>query len=197
MCSTLGGRAQGFTRTGTQHKAVTPWEPGTDPSRAWRASWGRGGWLRLTGGQGHWWQRPQEILISICSPGSRHIGTKTWPYPTACWLQGWNTSGQTTSRTGTQPSLDGPPKAILRSQPPLNTHLHTALVTRRTRPSSTNQWAGTSHSQQEACTRPRTNFTHQRADIQSKRSYDPAACGKGTINTESQTKLGGRERSSR
>ena len=28
--STLGGRTQGFTCTGTQGKAVTPYEPGSD-----------------------------------------------------------------------------------------------------------------------------------------------------------------------
>ena len=135
----------------------------------------------------------------MCSPGGRHFGTKTWPYPTACRLQCWNTSGQTTSRIGTQPhtSADRLPKAVLISKPPLDTPLYTALSTRGTRPSSTHKWAGTSPSQQEACTRPRANLTHQGADTKSKRSYDPAACGKETTNTENWTKLDGREICSR
>lgn len=98
-------------------------------------------------------------------------------------------SGQTTSRTGTQPhpSVDRVPQATLSSQPPISTPLNVALSTRGTGPSSNHQWAGSSPSHQEACTRPRTNLTHQRADTRRKRSYEPPASGK-TTNTETKTK---------
>ena len=95
-------------------------------------------------------------------------------------------SGQTTSRIGTQPhpSAGRVPQATLSSQPPISTPLNVALSTRGTRPSSTHQWAGSSPSHQEACTRPWTNLTHQRADTRRKRSYEPPASGKETTNTE-------------
>ena len=111
----------------------------------------------------------------------------TGPHPTTCRLQHWNSSGQTTSKIGTQPdpSADRLPKVILSSQPPQNTPLNTALTTRGTRPSSTHQRAGTSPSHQEDCTSPWTNLTHQGADTRSKRNYDSAACRKETTNTES------------
>ena len=54
--------------------------------------------------------------------------------PTACRLQHWNASGQTTSKTGAQRHLL--PEVILSSQPPQNTPLDTALPIRGTRPSS-------------------------------------------------------------
>ena len=132
---------------------------------SWRVSWGGGHQLRLTGGgQGHWWQRPQRILISVSSPRGPHFGIKTWPHPIAYRFQCWNASGQTTSRMGTHthPSADRVPKAILSSQPPINTPLDTALPTRGTRPSSTHKWASTSPSHQKASTRSlRTNLTHE------------------------------------
>lgn len=167
------------------------------PSQVVEGLLGRWGLAAAHGRTGPWWQRPQERLIGRCAPGSRRFCIKTWPYPPACRQWCWKASGQTTSRRGTQPSSDRPPKATLRSKPPLNTPLHMALFTRRTRPSSTNQWAGTSHSRQEACTRPGANFTQQRADTESRRSCDPAAWGKRTTNTQSQTQSDGRERSSR
>ena len=66
-------------------------------------------------GHGHWWQRPQGILITVSSPRGHHFGTKTWPYPTACRLQCWDTSGQTTNMVGTQlhPSSNRLPKVVL------------------------------------------------------------------------------------
>ena len=142
------------------------------------------------GGQGHWWQRPQRILISVSSPRGHHFDIKAWPYPTAYRLQCWNASCQTTSRVGIQPhpSTDRVPEAILSSQPLLNTILDTALSTRGTTHSPTNQWAGTIPFHQEACTSHRTNLTHQRADTRSKRSYNPPARRKETTNTESSTK---------
>ena len=59
------------------------------------------------------------------SPGGRHFDTKTWHYPTACRLQSWDASGQTTNREGIQahPSADRLPKLFLSPQPPLNTSL--------------------------------------------------------------------------
>ena len=82
--------------------------------------------------------RPQRLLISMSSPGGHHFGIKTWPYLTAYRLQCRKASGQTTSKMGTQPhpSADRLPKAILSSQPPINTPLDTALPTRGTRPTS-------------------------------------------------------------
>lgn len=41
----------------------------------------------------------------MSSPGGYHFLTKTWPYPTACKLQCWNASVQTTNRIGTLPHL--------------------------------------------------------------------------------------------
>ena len=38
----------------------------------------------------------------VC-PGGCHLGTKTWPHPTACRLQCWDILGQTTNRLGIQP----------------------------------------------------------------------------------------------
>ena len=75
--------------------------------------------------QGHWWQRSQGIFISVSSPGSRHFGTKTWPHPTACRLQCWDASCQTTNRAETQPHLsaDRQLKVFLSPQSPLNTPL--------------------------------------------------------------------------
>ena len=67
-------------------------------------------------------------LITVSSPEGHHFGTKTWPHPTACSLQCWDTSGQTTNRVGTQPhpSTNKLPKVVLNPQLPLNTLLDTA-----------------------------------------------------------------------
>ena len=43
-------------------------------------------------------QRPQGRLIGMSSLGGCHFSTKTWPHPTACRLQCWDTSGQTTNQ---------------------------------------------------------------------------------------------------
>ena len=147
------------------------------PCGSWRVSWGGRGWLWLTVGQGHWWWRSKGISISVSSPRGHHFGTETWPHLTACRLKCWDTSGQTTNRVGTQPHplADRLPKVILSAQMPLNIPLDTALPTRRTRPSSTHQWAGTSPSHHKACTGPWTNLTHQGADTRSKKNYKPAA----------------------
>ena len=92
---------------------------------SWRVSWGGWDWLWITmgGGQGHWWQRTQRILIGLSSPRGCHFGTKTWCYPAAYRLQCGNALGQTTSRIETQPhpSADRLPKAVLSLRPPLNT----------------------------------------------------------------------------
>ena len=89
------------TLGGTQHKAVTPQEPGLDLLADLGGSPGK---VEVScgslWGQGHWRQRPHGILIGMSSHGGCNFGTETWPHPTACRLQCWNTSGQTTSRAG-------------------------------------------------------------------------------------------------
>ena len=154
--------------------------------RSWRVYWWGEGWLWLTVGIRTLVAETPE-LITVSSPEGHHFGTKTWPHPTACSLQCWDTSGQTTNRVGTQPhpSTNKLPKVVLNPQLPLNTLLDTALSTRGTKPSSTHQWAGTSPTHQEACTSPWTKLTHQGADTRSKRNYSPAVCRTETTNTES------------
>ena len=58
---------------------------------------------------------PREVL-NVSSPGGHHFGTESWPYPTACRLQCWDTSGQTTDKMGTQPhsSTERLAKVVLR-----------------------------------------------------------------------------------
>ena len=80
---TLGGCTQSLTCTGTQGKAVTPWEPGLDLTA------GLGGSPRKGGigcgsllGQGPWWQTPQVLLLSVLSLEDCHFGTKTWSHAT-------------------------------------------------------------------------------------------------------------------
>ena len=135
-----------------------------------------------TGGRG-----PYGIFFGVSSPGGRHFGTETWPHPTACRIQCWDASGQTTNRVGTQPqpSTDRLPKVVLSSHPPLDTPLDMALPIRGTRSSSTHKWADTSRSHEETCTSPWTNLTHQGADTRSKKNYSPAAQGTEPTNTES------------
>ena len=87
-------------------------------------------------------------MIRVRSPGGPHFSTKTRPHPTNCRLQSWNASVQTTTKIGTQahPSECRLPKVILSSQPPQNTPFVMALPIRGTRPSSTQETAGTSPS---------------------------------------------------
>ena len=157
--STLGGHTQGLAHTGSQGR-------GNDF---------KGGWATLTcwigGSPGeagcgcgspwgcrHWWWRLQGVFSYVNSWGGWHLAwvtsTKIWPYPTACRLQYWDASGQTTNRSGTQPqpSTGRLPKNFLSPQPILDTSLDTALPTRGPRASSTHQWAGTGPSHQKACT---------------------------------------------
>ena len=88
---------------------------------SWRVSWGEGIGGGSLWGQGHWWWTPQGIPIGVSSPGGRQFGTETWPHPTTCRLQCWDTSGQTTNRVGTEPhpSADRLPKVILSQQLPI------------------------------------------------------------------------------
>ena len=134
---TLAGCIQGFMYTGAQHKTGTPWELETHCD----SQWGR---KRSSSGRSpreHWqvW-----ALLTVTILASR-------PGPTQV-----SVSGQTTSRTGTQPqpSVDRVPQATLSSQPPISTPLNMASSTRGTRPSSSHQWAGINPSHQEACTSP-------------------------------------------
>ena len=52
--------------------------------KSWRVSWGGGAGIIYCSlwEQGHCWQRPQGILISVNSSGDHHLGTKTWPQTT-------------------------------------------------------------------------------------------------------------------
>lgn len=54
-------------------------------------------------GQGHWWHGSDKLLIGMSPLGGCHFLTKTWPHPTTCRLQCWDSSGQTANRVGTQP----------------------------------------------------------------------------------------------
>ena len=116
-----------------------------------------------------------------------HFGNKTLSYTSACRLQYWNTSGQKTNWVGIQLHLSAESlhKVLLGTQLPLNRPLDTAMPSRRTKPNSAHQWAGTSASHQEAYASPWTNPTHQGTDTSSKSGYNPAACGKETTHTES------------
>ena len=95
-------------------------------------------------GQGHWRWWFQWVLIGVGPLGGQHFLTKTWPHPTACRLQCWDASGQTTNRTWTQlhPSVDKLLKVFVNKQLPDKHTPDTDLPTRGTRPSS--RWAGTS-----------------------------------------------------
>ena len=143
---------------------------------SWRVSWGGGGGCGSLWCQGHWWQRPQGILIGMSSPGGCNIGTEAWPHLTTCSLQCWDALGQTTSReehSAIYQSADRLYKVELRLQSPLNLSFDTALLTRWTSSSSTHQRAGISPSHQEACISPWTNLTHQVANKHHKH-YNPA-----------------------
>ena len=69
-------------------------------------------------------------------------GTKTWPQPTACKLQFWNTSGQMAQQGRIQPQLPAVIRDFLNPKLPLDVSLDTTLPTRGPRPNSTHQWAG-------------------------------------------------------
>ena len=81
---------------------------------------------------------------------------------------------QPKSGTQSHPSAEGC-RVIQRQQSPINTPTEMALPTRGTRPSSTHLWARTSPSCQEECTSTKINFTHQEADIRTKKNDNPAA----------------------
>ena len=61
-----------------------------------------------------------EYSFGVSPLGGCHFLNKTWPHPTACGLQCWDASGQTTNRMGIQPepSADRPLKVFLKKQPP-------------------------------------------------------------------------------
>ena len=134
------------------------------------------------GRQGHWWQRPQRILISVSSQQGHHSGIKTnslWVLVLKCLRPNINQRIEIQAHS----LADRLPKAILSQQLPLNTILDTAMPSRETGQSSTHQRADTSPSHQ-TCTSPCTKFTHEYADTRDKRSYDPAASRKETTNIE-------------
>ena len=118
-------------------------------------------------------------INQYASPGDIHLNTKILHHPTACRLQSvLDTSCQTTSKTGTKPqtSADRLPKVVLSSQMPQK---HTNLCDHQ----SKTQLHPPEYRHQEAYTSPWTKLTYQGADNRSKRNYNPAACGKETINT--------------
>ena len=120
--------------------------------RSWRVSWGGsesavahcGG--KDTGGRGprEYDQREVAILAPRPGPTQQPAGSSA----------GMPQAKQPAGETQPLPSADRLPKVVLSSQSPLNTPPDMGLSTRRTRPSSTHQWAGSCPSHQEACTSP-------------------------------------------
>ena len=116
----------------------------------------------------------------MSSPRGPHFSTKTWPHPTTWRLQCWKALGQTTKKTGTQHTHQktGCLKSY-RAKSHINTHpLTWPCPPEGQDPAPTNR--GTSPSNQEAYTSPRSKLTHQGANTRIKRNYDPAACIKET-----------------
>ena len=134
-------------------------------------------------GQGHWWWTPGNTHWCELSQRSPFWHRELAP-PTAFRLQCWDSSGHTTNKVGTQayPSADRLPKVILSQPLPLNRPLNMALPTRGTRPSPTDQWAGTSPSHKEACTSPWINLTQHGADTRTRKNYSLPAWGTETTN---------------
>ena len=65
------GNTQGFMYAGPPHKSVIPQDPGLTYLRVLGGSPREAGvscGLLVGGSQGHWWQRPQRILISVRLP---------------------------------------------------------------------------------------------------------------------------------
>ena len=137
---------------------------------------------------GHWTSRefldPGNINQSELSQRSSSQQQDLAP-PNSLQAPVLDVSGQTTSKTGTQPppSAERLPKVILCSRYP-----KIQLLPQPCLPSSNHRSTGTSPSNQEAYTSPWTNITHNGADTRSKRNYDPAACGKVRTNIVSYTK---------
>ena len=120
---------------------------------SWKVSWGGRERLWLTVGTRTLVVEDWRVLTGMNSLGGCHFGTKTWPHTTVCRLQCQDALGQPTSRAATQPHqpagrLPNFPEATA----PLNTPFDITLSTRGTRPNSIHQRAGTSSSNQEACT---------------------------------------------
>ena len=142
------------------------------PSRSWRVSWGIWG-LALAHCEGK--DTSAEVLGNI---GWRWLSQRL-PFshrdlaylknPQAPVLECLRPIKQ---QVRMQPSTSAVrlSKVILRSQPPLNTSFNRTLPNRRKRLSSTQYWADTSSSYQEAYTSPWTNLTYQGADTRSKKT---------------------------
>ena len=113
------------------------------------------------GGQGHWWQRPQEILY-LCVLSQRLLfWHQDLTLPKCLHVPVLECLESNKNRMGTHPNHhDRLSKLVLRSQPPLNTPLDMALPTRGTRSSSTTSGQAPV-SPTEVCTSPFTNFTYQ------------------------------------
>ena len=72
------------------------------------------------------------------------ISTKTWPYPTPCSANTGTPQTKQLTGLGAQPNpLADKPSEDLSPQPPLDTLLDVALLTRRPRPNFTHQWTRT------------------------------------------------------
>ena len=131
-------------------------------------------------GQKHWQWHFWWVIICMSPPGGCHFLPKTQHHPTACRLQCWDISGQTTNKAGTQPH----PLADRL----LKIFLSMALPTRGTGLISTHQWAEARPSHREACISLLDSIIHQRADSRSKKNYSPVACETENTITESQKK---------
>ena len=109
-------------------------------------------------GQRHWQQKFWGVLIGLRPPGGCHQDlAPPNSYRLLCIdsCVGCLTSTQATNRVGTQPH---PSDSLLKVS------LSTTLPTRRTRSTSTHQWAGTRPSHEETCTRLLGSIIHQRTD---------------------------------
>ena len=131
-------------------------------------------------GHGHWWWRFWGVLSYVNSRGGRHLAwvvcSKTWPHPTACRLQCWDASSQTTKRVGTlsHPSADRLPENFWSPWPPLDTPLDTAL------PTSGQALAPPTRKPAQAS----RLASPTRGQTQKQDYYSRAVCGTESTNTE-------------
>ena len=155
---------------------------------SWRVSLRGRSWLQLTVGARKITAENPGNSNQNETNGGLQFGTKIQAYSTACKLQCWNTSVQTTSKQVIQPTADRTPKVILpRRQTYQNTLFVLTLPIRGTKPSSIRQKAGTNPSHQEACS-TKLAQAHPPGDRHQKQEeLQPWRKQKG-CNTVSQTK---------
>ena len=97
---------------------------------------------------------PREYWLAWALPEVTILASRPGPTRQPTGSSASTPQANQQDRNTAPPSADRLPKAVLSSQPPLNTPIDTALPSRETQPSSTHQRAGTSPSHQEACTSP-------------------------------------------